>query len=98
MQTDFYHGLLSVAWSLSVTLALAIGGFGSNADAAAPQRIISIIPSGVSVIRCPRSGAGADWTNCRRSPSESTVGRPILVERILSLKPDLAVVYKHRLS
>jgi len=101
MTKSIRSACLAVVWSLSVILALAVSGFRSNAaNAAAPQRIISIIPSVTEMIFAMGAGGKVvGVTSFDRHPPEvsrlARVGALLDpdVERILSLKPDLVVVY-----
>ena len=92
------HGVLC---ALTVTLALAIGAFRSSPSAAAaPQRIISIIPSVTEMIFAMGAGGKVVGVTSfdRHPPEVSRIARvgALLdpdVERILGLKPDLVVLY-----
>jgi iron complex transport system substrate-binding protein len=88
-----------VIWSLSVALAVASGAVGVG-HAAAPQRIVSLIPSVTEMIfAMGEGGRVVGVTSFDRHPPE--VERIVRVgalldpdvERILGLKPDLVVLY-----
>jgi iron complex transport system substrate-binding protein len=87
-----------ILWLLS--LAVAIGAFRPVAETAAPQRIVSLIPSVTEIIFAMGAGRKiVGVTSFDRHPPEVTritrVGALLDpdVERILGLKPDLVVVY-----
>lgn len=87
-----------VIWSLAI--ALALGGLRATSDAAAAQRIVSIIPAVTEMIFAMGGGGRVvGVTSFDRFPPEVTkltrIGALLdpNVERILSLKPDLVVLY-----
>jgi iron complex transport system substrate-binding protein len=96
-----HPGISSLIGSWTVSLALVACALTTNAGAAAPTRIVSLIPAVTEMIFAMGDGGKiVGVTSFDRHPPEAAritrVGALLDpdVERILSLKPDLVVVYQ----